>query len=190
MKKADVELGGTYTAKVSGRITQVRIISEHENGGWWARNVATKRGIRIKSAQRLRRCVSKPTPAKAKTATKTTAPMKALVTAAAAATPTAKTTTKATGKPKAAAKRDTGERGAKRAKRPSGLDAAAQILAKAGEPLGCREIVKRMLAQNLWQTNGQTPQATIYAAITREITAKGDAARFRKVARGRFELAK
>ena len=186
MKKADVRIGETYRVKVSGRIAEVRILSEHEsNGGWWARNVTTKRRVRIKSAQRLRGVARRP--AKREVVTSTA---KALATAAAAATPTAKTTTTATGKPKAAAKRDTGKRDAKRAKRPSGLDAAAQILAKATEPLGCREIVKRMLAQNLWQTNGQTPQTTIYAAITREITAKGKAARFRKVARGRFELAK
>ena len=72
----------------------------------------------------------------------------------------------------------------------SGLDAAAQVLAEAGQPMGCKEMVERMLAKGLWQTGGKTPAATIYSAIIREIAVKGDDSRFRKVDRGRFELAK
>lgn len=85
---------------------------------------------------------------------------------------------------------DTGERGAKGAKRTSGLDAAAQVLGEAGEPLNTKEMVDRMLAEGLWQTSGRTPASTIYAAILRECTSKGDASRFRKVARGKFELSR
>ena len=73
---------------------------------------------------------------------------------------------------------------------PSGLDAAAKVLAEAGEPLNTKTMVERMLAKGLWKTSGKTPAATIYAAILREINAKGAASRFRKVERGRFELAK
>ena len=75
-------------------------------------------------------------------------------------------------------------------KRSTGLDAAAAVLADADEPLGCKQIVERMLAQGLWQTGGKTPWATIYSSITREIATKGKDARFRKVTRGKFELAK
>ena len=75
-------------------------------------------------------------------------------------------------------------------KRPSGLDAAAQVLAEAKEPLTSGEMVKRMLDQGLWKTSGKTPAATIYAAIIREIAKKGDASRFVKTERGKFELAK
>jgi len=71
----------------------------------------------------------------------------------------------------------------------SGLDAAAQVLAEANEPLGCKEVVERMLAKGLWSTSGKTPAATIYAAIIREIAKKGDDARFRKTDRGKFALA-
>ena len=74
-------------------------------------------------------------------------------------------------------------------RKPGGLDAAAQVLAEAGEPMGCKDMVERMLAQGLWQTSGKTPAATIYAAILREINTKGDASRFRKTDRGRFALA-
>ena len=69
----------------------------------------------------------------------------------------------------------------------SALSAAAQVLAEAGEPMGCKEMVERMLAKGLWKTNGKTPAATIYAAIIREIAARGEKARFRKVGRGKFD---
>jgi len=72
----------------------------------------------------------------------------------------------------------------------SGLDAAAQVLAEAGEPLDTKVMVDRMLAQGLWATSGKTPAATIYAAIIREIAKKGDESRFKKTDRGKFTLAK
>ncbi len=87
-------------------------------------------------------------------------------------------------------KADTGKTAAKGAKRSSGLNAAATILAETGEPMSCNAIVERMLAKGLWQTKGHTPSSTIYAAIIREIAGKGQASRFRKVGRGQFELAK
>ncbi|HOF17388.1 MAG TPA: winged helix-turn-helix domain-containing protein [Phycisphaerae bacterium] len=75
----------------------------------------------------------------------------------------------------------------KQQRKASGLDAAAQVLAEAGGPLNTKEMVERMLSQGLWQTGGKTPAATIYSAILREISVKGDASRFRKVERGKFE---
>jgi hypothetical protein len=55
MKKEQVQIGGTYVAKVSGQLAQVRIDAENRFGGWDATNVSTHRKVRIKSAQRLRR---------------------------------------------------------------------------------------------------------------------------------------
>jgi hypothetical protein len=76
-----------------------------------------------------------------------------------------------------------------REKKPGCLDGAVQVLKTAGGgPLGCKEMVERMLAKGLWKTNGRTPQATLYAAIIREIAAKGKDARFHKTDRGQFEL--
>lgn len=49
MKKADVQIGHTYPAKVSGRLARVRITGESPYGGWDAVNVATRRAVRIKS---------------------------------------------------------------------------------------------------------------------------------------------
>ncbi len=54
MKKNEIKIGNTYTAKVSGNIAKVRIDAENKNGGWDATNLATKKKVRIKSAQRLR----------------------------------------------------------------------------------------------------------------------------------------
>ncbi len=71
-------------------------------------------------------------------------------------------------------------------RKPSGLDLAAQVLAEAGEPLKAKQIAERAIAAG-WKTNGKTPEATLYAAMTREIAKKGDAARFRKADRGLFE---
>jgi hypothetical protein len=70
----------------------------------------------------------------------------------------------------------------------SGLDAAAKVLADAGEPLGCKTIVEQAIEKGYWKTGGKTPAATVYAAILREIQKKGDAARFAKADRGMFTL--
>ena len=75
-------------------------------------------------------------------------------------------------------------------RKPSGLDAAAQVLAASGDPMRSKDIVDTMLSQGLWSTNGKTPHATIYAAIIREIQKKGSTSRFEKVDRGQFQLRK
>ena len=54
MKKNEVKVGGEFIAKVSGKLAHVRIDRENPHGGWDATNLATKKAVRIKSAQRLR----------------------------------------------------------------------------------------------------------------------------------------
>jgi len=217
MKKNEVKVGQTYRCKVSGSIANVRITSVSPHGGWDGVNVATNRKVRIKSAQRLRgRTPQRPATrkkivtlaeyeAEAKgeqaSAERAAGQVRKDIAKAVSAVvsgdlvqgvtvPTGKKPKKAAGKAKAPTKRRTGQRDAKGAKRTSGLDAAAQVLAKAKEPLGAKELVGRMLAKGLWRTGGKTPSATIYSAIIREIATKGADARFRKAARGKFELAK
>jgi len=90
----------------------------------------------------------------------------------------------------AKAKRTKADKPAKRepkAKRVSGLDLAAKALASAKEPLNSKAIVERVLAAG-WKTSGKTPHATLYAAMIREIAAKGKDARFKKSDRGLFAL--
>ena len=242
MKKNDVTIGTVYRAKVSDKLTDVRIDAENASGGWDATNLATKKKVRIKSAQRLRAAAMTKPQAKAvaaadqenarvrderkasadgktdseramarsargkRIAESGTLELDGMTASERALTKAAKTTkatrantaaTAAKGKARAA----TGARTAKAAtrakrggdgapakeKRTSLLDWAAQILAKAKEPMGCKDIVEKALAGG-WTTNGQTPGATLYAAMTREIAAKGKDARFVKVDRGRFQL--
>ena len=72
-------------------------------------------------------------------------------------------------------------------KRISGLDAAAKVLEEAGQPMTAREMVEAAEAKGYWKSpGGKTPHATLYSAILREITTKGQDARFRKIERGKF----
>ncbi len=72
-------------------------------------------------------------------------------------------------------------------KRRSALDAAAEVLANAPGPMRAKELIAEMHTQGLWSSpGGQTPEATLYAAIIREIAAKGENARFVKLERGLF----
>jgi len=75
-------------------------------------------------------------------------------------------------------------------KRVSLLDAAATVLADAKAPMQAKQIVDAVVERGLWKPGaGKTPHATLYAAMTREIAAKGKDARFRKVGRGQFTAA-
>lgn len=91
-------------------------------------------------------------------------------------------------KTKAPTKKESGE---KKPKRVSALDAAATVLAKAEKPMRAQELIAAMADQGLWKSpGGKTPHATLYAAMLREIAAKGKDARFTKVDRGQFEFNK
>ncbi len=169
MKKTNVQIGATYIVKVAGNLVPVKIIREHDNGGYLGTSIKTGKTIRIKSPQRLRKCVddAAPVAAKAKQATKDAKP---------------------------ATKRDSGEPGSK-GSQPGGkpmslLDAAAHLLSLGtGDPMRCKDIVDLAVARNLWTPrDGKTPANTLYAAISREINTKGEASRFVKAERGKFEL--
>ena len=72
-------------------------------------------------------------------------------------------------------------------KRISGLDAAAIVLAQKGAPMSAKQMVEAAAEQGLWTSkSGRTPAATVYAAIIREVAAKGKDARFVKTDRGLF----
>jgi hypothetical protein len=71
------------------------------------------------------------------------------------------------------------------------LDAAAKVLASAKEPMTTKALIEQMAAKGYWSSpNGQTPAATLYSAILREITVKGKEARFKKADRGLFAATK
>jgi hypothetical protein len=74
----------------------------------------------------------------------------------------------------------------KKPKKVSGLDAAAIVLAGANEPMNMKQVFAEIQTRKLWTTKGATPEATLYAAVIREIAAKGKESRFKKTDRGLF----
>ena len=170
MKKDDVQTGATYLVKVASNLVPVKITREHDNGGWEGASVKTGKTIRVKSPQRLRKCLDDAAPV---------------------ATKAEKATKDATDAPQC----DTGERGAtggeREAKPMSLLDAAAHLLSLGtGAPMRCKDIVDLATTRGLWSPGeGKTPSNTLYASILREIKTKGEASRFVKTERGKFALA-
>ena len=68
------------------------------------------------------------------------------------------------------------------------IDAAAKVLAASKEPMTTKAMIEQMAAKGLWSSpNGQTPAATLYSAILREINTKGKESRFKKADRGLFK---
>jgi hypothetical protein len=88
-------------------------------------------------------------------------------------------TAKAAKTPKAKAAKADGKLGC--------LDAAAKVLGEKKEPMTTKEMIEAMAAKGYWSSpNGQTPAATLYSAILREIKTKGKESRFKKADRGLF----
>jgi hypothetical protein len=78
----------------------------------------------------------------------------------------------------------------KKPKKLSLIDAAVQVLTESSEPLNCKQMVEQVTAKKLWSSAAATPHATLYSAILRELQSKGADARFKKIDRGQFTLAK
>ena len=185
-----------YRVKVSGSVQDVRITGENPHGGWDGVNVATKRKVRIKNAQRLR-ALAGDRPAK-RTKIVSLAEYEADAKGSAPAAdvgPTAEEPAKAA---KVAPKRDTGEPDASGSharadgtKAMSLLDAAAHLLSLGTrDPMRCKDMVDLAIQRGLWapRNGGKTPAATLHAAISREIKTKAEASRFVKAERGKFAM--
>lgn len=199
MKKNEVEVGQTYAMKVSGDIVPVKITAEKWSGdkhsGWMGTNTKTNRGVRIKTAQRLRGEVG----AAAKNERQDhEAPTAKELANNAEVEKAAKGKKPAAARLRAAITGEIAERAAKApkpakekaAKRMSALDAAALVL-QSSLPMRATNLIAEMEAKGLWKSpGGKTPAATLHAAITREIAAKGDEARFKKIERGVFVAGK
>jgi hypothetical protein len=72
-------------------------------------------------------------------------------------------------------------------KKLSALDAAAKVLAEEGRPMTTKEMIGAMAIKGYWTSpGGKTPDATLYSAILREITTKGEQSRFVKSGPGHF----
>lgn len=166
MKPLDVHIGTQYTCKVNRKLVVVEILGAHPNGGWDARNLSSGKITHIKTAQRLRGF------AKGANTSPRVATQKSPLSQQA-------TKAKSTHTPQPAPN-----------KRPTLLDATAQVLAEANKPMNCRQIIETAIKNNYWQPKnaGKTPQNTLHAAISREIKSKGPGSRFEKAGRGQFTL--
>ena len=193
MKKADVQIGATYLVKVAGNLVPVKITHEHPNGGWEGRSLKTRKTIRIKSAQRLRKLLadaswstSTPEENRRRHADQNKAIRKSGDGNACLTEPAAQDATDAF-------QRDTDEpvaTGGKTRGKLSLLNAAAIVLKASGEPMTCSQIVQKAAETTAWKPGkGLTPANTLSAAMRREIKVKGNASRFRLADRGTFALA-
>jgi hypothetical protein len=71
----------------------------------------------------------------------------------------------------------------------SQLDAAVKVLAESETPMTTKAMIEAMAAKGYWTSpGGATPAQTLYSALIREISQKGDASRFLKADKGLFGL--
>lgn len=68
------------------------------------------------------------------------------------------------------------------------LEAAEQILTKVAKPLHYQEITKLILEQEIWTTEGKTPDATINARLAVDIKKHGKLSRFIRTEPGVYAL--
>ncbi len=69
------------------------------------------------------------------------------------------------------------------------LDAAAEVLSESKKSLGCKEMIEQMESKGYWKSpGGNTPFATLWGGILREINIKGKDSRFKKTGPGLFGL--
>jgi hypothetical protein len=158
MKKESVKLGVVYACKVSGEIQPVRLDKTNSHGGFDGTNMRTHKSVRVKSTQRLRGLWPKKTlpivaekadgKADDKGVAETVASVEKGNLAEGVTVPEVTKRRKAakdtTGQPG----RDGGEPDATGAKpeRHSLLNLAAKVLADAGQPLNCKEMVENLAA--------------------------------------------
>jgi hypothetical protein len=177
MKKDEVKVGATYSAKIGDQVVPVRITQEKWTGdkhtGWTGLNTRTNRPVRIKTAAKLRGEITSDHSEQSEPDVPAAPPTKQREKATKVKTPTPPTKAPRLPKPE-------------KVRKVSGLDAAAQVLKDAGKPMNFKEITEAVIAAG-WKTSGKTPAATLYASAIREIVAKGKDARFRKTERGMFE---
>lgn len=93
--------------------------------------------------------------------------------------------TKAPKQPKAKKVKAAADNG--KPKKLSQLTAAYEVLKGRTKPMSAKEIVALLAERKLWESpGGKTPDATLAAAIVREIATKGAESRFTKPEPGRF----
>ena len=163
MKATAIKTGKTYEVTAGRNKTTVRVTKFNPKTGSWDCETESGKTISIKDTKRFLAEVGK----------------------RAAASPPASAG-------RAAVKKGKSETKTQRAKggKPngmlSGLDAAYRVLTEARRPMHVKEIFETAMQNGYCNLRGATPSLTIYAAMQREIAAKGDDSRFVKEERGLF----
>ncbi len=185
MNASEVRLGQCYFAQLSERSTQVRIERPASGGGWIARVLSHGKHAKIKSAAQLqRRCDEEEIAAVVRGLEPNRRSLVEPVTelppfvfenkdGKILAEPPKPKRIKISEPPPESM---------------SLLDAAAYVLKAAKKPLSTREIVEAIIRLRLWTPSGQTPWATLHAAISRDIVNNGEKSRFQKATRGLFNV--
>jgi hypothetical protein len=76
-----------------------------------------------------------------------------------------------------------------KAKKPSMVSAALQVLGESKKSMTCKDLVQAMATKGLWASpNGKTPANTLYSAFLRLIQNQGKAAPVRKADKGSFAI--
>ena len=172
MQSQEIQVGAAYTLQVGRNAVPVTVTGEIEDGGWLV-ETHTGRTMTVRSAERFVARVGEPAAPEAADMPATEPEAEPTADGAESGDTSAQgADTEATGQTMGL------------------LDAAVHLLGRADRPMQCKDLVEQAREQGLWapKRGGKTPDRTLYAAILREITTKGDAARFRKVERGRFAL--
>jgi hypothetical protein len=166
METKDIQIGKCYDIKVGKNTAAVRIMKAAPKGGWEAVNLATNNPVVIRTADRI---VGPHNPKADKTPKASKEPK--------------------TGKPAKSEAKAAAPAPAKTDKPLSALDAALEVLAEAGAPMNCKQMIETMTEKGYWKpAQGKTPANTLHAAIGAEIKKKGSEARFEKVGRGQFAV--
>lgn len=192
MRPELIEIGGEYRCRLERGVVRVRVTAKGERVGWTVTDVETGKTEHVRRHEQFRErwkspVITEPKNDGAESAGKETTMSKRNSTKRATRTPKAKKGTKQLKHTGAKVTHKSKPVGGDEPKRMSALDAAAAILRKAKKPMRSKELITVMAEQGLWMSpNGKTPDATLNAAIIREIAAKGGQARFRKVDRGQF----
>ena len=168
MQASKVTVGASYTCQVGRNEVVVRIVAAEDNG--WRAETHTGRAMTIRDPERLRARVDAPVPAVEPQREQAAQPAPA--------------------RTEAAQRRSAEGAPPTDGKRLSLLDAAARILKAHGEPMTSGDIVREAVEGGVWtpRKGGKTPDRTLYAAMLREIAAKGSTSRFQKTARGKFAV--
>ena len=182
MDTKKIESGKVYEITVGKNATNVKVVNiERRVNGQLAfecLNVKTDKPMLIVDAKRFVREI-KPPKSALQTVVEAVGSILPKGKKAKAETATAnETPTEEPKKERAKAVRDNGT--------VSGIDGAFLVLKDAGEALNIKQIMERINERGLCDLKGLTPDATISAAIQRDIIKRGDESQFVKAGKGLF----